>query len=318
VSDYHLHLHPHPHRPSPDAPPPGEYPDGYIERFVEEAASRGVDELGFTEHLYRCVESADALGRWWDDERDPSLVAGMEEVLATERNLSLDRYVEVVLDAKARGLPVKLGLEVDFVPGTETAVLDLIGRYPFDFLVGSIHWIGAWNFMRATARDEFVRRGVRQAWDDYFALASALARSGMVDVLGHVDVIKVANLVPDGSLDDLYEPVVAGAARSGTAVEVSSAGLRREVAEVHPAPRFLELFREAGVPITLASDGHVPAEAGLGHDDVVRAARAAGYTEHLRYDARQRVVVPLPDLTAPAPTAGADVGPGGPATPARE
>ena len=294
MSDYHLHLHPHPHRPSPDAPPPGVYPDGYVDRYVEAALDRGVRELGFTEHLYRCVESGPALGRWWDDEKNPRLVAGMEEVLATERNLSLERYVEVVLDAKERGLPVKLGLEVDFVPGTEAAVIDLIGRYPFDYLVGSIHWVGAWNFMRATEREEFERRGVRRAWEDYFGLAAALAGSGMVDVLGHVDVIKVANLIPPGSLEDLYAPVVAGAVDSGTAVEVSSAGLRREVKEVHPAPRFLELFNAAGVPITLASDGHVPSEAALGHDEVVAAARAAGYEQYLRFAARERIVTPLP------------------------
>lgn len=313
MSDYHLHLHPHPHGPSRDAPPPGVYPDGYVDRFVEAALARGVDELGFTEHLYRCVESATALGRWWAEERDPRLVAGMEEVLATERNLSLERYVEVVLGAKERGLPVKLGLEVDFVPGTEAAVLDLIGRYPFDFFVGSIHWIGAWNFMRASARDEFEQRGVRRAWEDYFELAAALAGSGLADVLGHADVIKVANLIPPGSLDDLYRPVVAATARSGIAVEVSSAGLRREVHEVHPAPRLLELFCDAGVPITLASDGHVPAEAGLGHDEVVAAARAAGYATHLHFEARGRIVVPLPGVAA---TPAADPAPGGRATPA--
>lgn len=294
MSDYHLHLHPHPHRPSPDAPPPGVYPDGYVDRYVEAALERGVRELGFTEHLYRCVESEPALGRWWDDETNPRLVAGMEEVLATERNLSLDRYVQVVLDAKERGLPVKLGLEVDFVPGTEAAVIDLIGRYPFDYLVGSIHWVGAWNFMRATEREEFERRGVRRAWEEYFGLATALAGSGMVDVLGHADVIKVANLIPPGSLDDLYLPVVAAAVGSGTAVEVSSAGLRREVHEVHPAPRFLELFHAAGVPITLASDGHIPSEAAMGHDEVVAAARAAGYEDYLRFAARERIVTALP------------------------
>ena len=48
------------------------YPDGWIERYVEAAAERGVDEIGFTEHLYRCVESEPIFGRWWD--RDPSRV----------------------------------------------------------------------------------------------------------------------------------------------------------------------------------------------------------------------------------------------------
>jgi histidinol-phosphatase (PHP family) len=298
MSDYHLHLHPH--RPMPEAPPPGTYPPGYIDRFVEIALSRGVTEIGFTEHLYRCVESAAVLGRWWETDPHPGLVTEMEEVLRAERNLSLERYVDVVLDAKGRGLPVKLGLEVDFVPGTEEAVTALIGQYPFDYLVGSIHWIGAWNFMRAGARDEFERRGVRRAWEQYFELEERLAASGMFDVLAHADVIMANGLVPEGSLTSLYEPVVAAAVSSGTAVEGSSAGIRREGAEIYPAPAFLRLFRAAGVPITLASDGHLPDEAGWGHAEVVAAARAAGYREQLRFSARRRIVVPLDDSDGPA------------------
>ncbi len=293
MSDYHLHLFPH--HPSPEAPPPDTYPAGYIDSYVEAALARGVTELGFTEHLYRCVESAAVLGDWWRRDPDAGLVAEMAEVLREERNLSLERYVEAVLDAKGRGLPVKLGIEVDFVPGTEQAILDLLAPYPFDYLVGSIHWIGAWNFQRPWAAAEYLRRGVARAFDQYFELEAQLAASGMVDVLGHADVIKVAGLLPERTLDDLYEPVVAAAARSGKAVEVSSAGLRREAAEVYPAPAFLRRFHEANVPITLASDAHRPSEAAWGHAEVLRAARAAGYEEHLRFDGRRRIVVPLPD-----------------------
>lgn len=285
----------------------GTYPPGHIDRYVEVALSRGVAEIGFTEHLYRCVEAGPVLGRWWERDGDARLMAEMEAWVRSERNLSLARYVEVVLDAKSRGLPVRLGLEVDFVPGTEAAVLDLLSGIPFDYLVGSIHWIGAWNFMRDTAPAEFARRGVRRAFEQYFALEASLAASGTVDVLAHADVIKRAGLRPDHGAADLYAPVVAAAARSGTAVEVSSAGLRHDVAELFPAPDFLERFRAAGVPITLASDAHMAEEAGWGHDAVVRAARDAGYTTYLRFDARRPIETPLP-AAVEAPTRPAPVG----------
>ena len=84
---------------------------------------------------------------------------------------------------------------------------------------------------------------------------------------------------------DLYRAVVEAASGSGTAVEVSSQGLRKPVDEVYPAPSFLEMFNRAGVPITLASDGHAPDEAAWGHDEVVAAARRAGYTRSLRFRA---------------------------------
>ena len=254
-------------------------------------------ELGFTEHLYRCVESEGVFGRWWegDSGAHPDVLSEMEGVVHAERNLSLERYVEVVLDAKSRGLPVRLGLEVDFQPGTEQAVLDLIAPYPWDFLVGSVHWVGAWDFNREGAPAEFGRRGVERAWRDYFELETALARARMVDVLAHADVIKKWGLrAPAALLPELYTPVVEAAAESGVAVEVSSSGLRRQSAEVYPAPAFLAMFAAAGVPITLASDAHVAEQAGWAHDRVVAAARAAGYTTYLRFDRRQRLTLPLP------------------------
>lgn len=298
MSDYHLHLHAH---GTDGAPAPGGYPPGYIERYVDAAMARGVAELGFTEHLYRCVESEAALGRWWEDDADARLRAEFAEWIGAERTLSLERYVDAVTDAKARGLPVKLGLEVDFVPGTEEAVLELLAPFPFDYLVGSIHWIGAWNFMRSAAVPEFERRGPRTAFGQYFALKGALAASGMVDVLAHVDVIARHGIRPVGDLHDLYEPVVAAASRSGTAVEVSSVGLRLPVGAIFPDPAFLALFHAAGVPITLASDAHRPDDAGAGHRAVVAAARAAGYTSYLRFEGRRRLPTPLPSsVSAPS------------------
>jgi len=294
LSDYHLHLHPH--QPREDSPPPGVYPPGWIDRYVDAAAARGVAELGFTEHFYRCVESLPVLGRWWEADPSPVLRAEIERVQAAEVNLSLDRYVDVVLDAKARGLPVKLGLEVDFQPGTEQQTLDLLAGYPFDYLLGSVHWIGAWDFTRDGAPAEFARRGVEQAWRDYFALEAQLAASGMVDVLAHPDQIKYWGIRPGVEvMEELYAPVVAAAAKSAVAIEVSSAGLRRRGAEIYPAPAFLAGFAAAGIPITLASDAHTPELAAWGRTDVVAAARAAGYKSYLRFELRRRMLTSLDD-----------------------
>jgi histidinol-phosphatase (PHP family) len=183
------------------------------------------------------------------------------------------------------------------VPGTEQAVLDLLDGIPFDYLVGSVHWIGGWNFMRDSARPEYARRGADLVFREYFELERALASSGLVDALAHVDIIGRHAVQPEGSLADHYEPVVAAAAASRTAVEVSSAGLRHRVGRIYPAPDLLARFHAAEVPITLASDAHVAEDAGWGHAEVVAAARAAGYSEHLRFAARQRIVVPLSELS---------------------
>ncbi len=274
----------------------GVYPPGYLDRFVETALNAGCAEVGFTEHLYRCVESEPVLGRWWEEDPNPVLVNELAKIVRDERNLSLERYVEVVVDAKDRGLPVKLGLEVDFQPGTEEKILELLSPYPFDYLIGSVHWVGAWWPDRPRGMEEYTRLGDRPAYEKYFAAETALAASGLVDVLAHADFVKRTGGKPYHPPADLYAEVIEAAVASGTAVEVSSAGLRQAPQEIYPAPLFLDMFNDAGVPITLASDAHRPEDTAWELAEVIAAARKAGYTEYLHFDKRRRIYVPLPEV----------------------
>jgi histidinol-phosphatase (PHP family) len=290
MGDYHLHLHRHGPAHELD-PPPGRYPPGHIEAYVEAAAARGVYELGFTEHLYRCVDAADVLGRFWERQPSTRVAEHTEQFVAEDRTLNLEDYVEAILSARDRGLPVLLGLEVDFFPETIDAVVEFLAPYPWDFLIGSVHWFVGWSVDHEGANAAFDELGIDRAYEEYFAIEAQLAASGAVDALAHVDVIKKHGHRPGRERLDLYDEVVRAAAASGTGVEVSSAGLRHPVAELYPAPRFLERFNKAGVPITLASDAHSPHQAGWGHDEVVAAARAAGYTDRLEF--RQRTPRPV-------------------------
>jgi histidinol-phosphatase (PHP family) len=295
MGDYHVHLHNHgPYRGV--GPPLGEYPPGHIESYVETAAQRGLCEVGFTEHLYRCIESTPVLGRFWEREPRGDLAEQTEAFVAEDRTLSLDAYVTAVVAAKDRGLPVKLGLEVDFFPATIEAVLDLLAPYPWDFLIGSVHWIGGWSVDHGDAAYEFARRGVRRAYEEYFALETELAASGSVDVLAHVDVVKVHGDVLAAPPVDLYQSVVAAAAASGTAVEISSSGLYKPIGEIYPAPQLLQMFHDAGVRITLASDAHEPGHCGRDADRLVAAARDAGYNEYLVFDQRTSTMQELPAI----------------------
>ncbi len=253
----------------------------------------GADEVGFTEHLYRCVEAADVLGPFWEREPRRDLAELTERFVKEDRNLSIERYVEVVGDAKDRGLPVKLGLEVDFFPDTIDAVVDFLAPYPFDFLIGSVHWVGGWSIDHDESVHEFKRRGVGQTYADYFELETQLAASGAVDVLAHADVVKkFGHRLPEAPLD-FYARVAAAAASSGTAVEVSTAGLFKPVAEMYPAPEFLSACFEGGVGITLASDAHRPAECARRRTVAIDYAAAAGYTTRVRFEQRERFAVPL-------------------------
>ena len=293
MSDSHLHLFPH-RRGSPlPPPPPNDYGLDHIERYVEKAATRGITELAFTEHLYRCVESADVLGPIWNRAADPKIQASTKTDLLADRTMSLERYVDVIIRAKDAGLPVLLGLEVDFFSDTIDAALELIEPYPFDILLGSIHWIDGWWFDRVHSVEEWNRRGARQVYERFFELEAELAVSGAVDVITHSDRVKyLGNQLPEEPVD-LYEELISAAVGSGVAMEINTGGLRHPVHEIYPSPLLLRMAHDAGIDITFASDGHSPEQAGWGLDLARAAASEAGYTRRARFVARKRSLVPF-------------------------
>jgi histidinol-phosphatase (PHP family) len=192
--------------------------------------------------------------------------------------VDLDDYVEVVEAVKAEGLPVVLGLEVDFYQGRMDEVGRLLAGYPFDVLLGSVHWLGAWRFdvlNDPLVMAEWDVRQIDQVWDEYTRAMEELAASGVCDVLAHPDLVKIARRVPTVP-DEFYDRITEAAVRSGMAAELSSAGWRKPVGEEYPAPPLLKRFVDAGVPLTTASDAHSLPDVADRAEDLRGLLRAAG------------------------------------------
>ena len=289
--DYHLHLWPHGRR--------AEGPT--LERlaaYCERAAAAGVAEIAVTEHLFRFVQADAVLGGFWDDDPDPDLRRTMAAYWADHATEDLDAYVEVALAAKAAGLPVVLGLEVDHYAGRMDKVAALLSGYPFDVLLGSVHWLGAWGFddyEDPVVAREWDRRGTELAWAQYTEALEELAASGVCDVLAHPDLCKVTGRLP-AVPDELYDRMAEAAAASGMAAEVSSAGWRKPVGEAYPAPELLRRFAARGVPVTTASDAHDVPDVAARCGDLRAIVSEAGYREVTAYRERR----PHPMALVPA------------------
>lgn len=272
--DYHLHLWPHGDRSSP---PTLEQ----LASYVEAAQTHGITEVAITEHLFRFTAATDRLWGVWDDDPNPSLRAQMEGYWRDHTGADLDAYVDCVLEAKAAGLPVVLGLEVDYYRGRMDTVAELLAGYPFDVLLGSIHWIDAWMFDVLGVEEVEVERrhrGVEDLWRSYTVALEELASSGAVDVLAHPDLAKVAGDRPDQPLlDEMNTRIAEAAASTGMAAEVSSAGWRKPAAEQYPSVSLLQMFRERGVPVTTASDAHRLSEVAFRTEDLRPLLDDAGY-----------------------------------------
>ena len=272
IVDYHMHLR----SPREDSEQI-DHTVAAVQAFVERAAACGVDEIGFTEHIYYFRQTR----RLWH------LPYQLERCVH-----DLDVYCGAVLEAKRRGLPVKLGIEADWVPDAVEELRGLLAGYPFDFVLGSVHWLdgeavdalpGIW----ATTP-------VEEVWRRYFAALAAAAGSGLYDVLSHPDVVKIFRHRPSPSVvAELHGEAAGAIAASGVAVEISTAGLHKPVGELYPDPALLAAFRSAEVPITLASDAHVPSHVGRDLDRAVELARAVGYDTVSVFDGRSRRQEPL-------------------------
>jgi len=282
ILDYHMHLEPDHH--ASKCP----YDVERVRLYVESARARGTGEIGVSEHCNRFSAFRSVMGYLLDEVEGEELRAWLELSFTEE----LDRYVEAVLQAKAEGLPVKLSLEVDYLPGQEDAIRRIVSAYPFDYVIGSVHFIGAWG-IDISPEIGWPQRSVDQAYLDYFRLLEMAARSGLFDTLAHPDLIKKFGHRPNFPLDELYDEIARVIKESGVAAEISSAGLFKPVGEIYPAQALLERFHDRGVPVTLGSDAHEPHHVSQGLDRAVQAAVAAGYRTVTRFDGRRPVQVEL-------------------------
>ncbi len=288
--DYHLHLWPHGER---DSQPTVEQ----LAAYCEAAQAQGITQIALTEHLFRFVQADATLSGMWEDDRNasPALRAQAAEYWTEHNHADLDAYVEVALAAKQQGLPVVLGLEVDYYEGRMDKVQSLLADYPFDVLLGSVHWIGSWLFdiiESSIAMDEWDSRGVDEAWDAYTRALEELSASNVIDVLAHPDLCKVADKRP-ATPDEFHDRIAEAAAASGIAAEVSSAGWRKPCNEAYPAPPLLRKFRERNVPVTTASDAHRLGDVSWRVQDLRPLLADAGYTQLVAFDARRPYAVDL-------------------------
>lgn len=271
LTDYHLHL-----RPDEDGTDAEQYfTEGNVERYLEAAEKAGIGELGVSEHVYRF---RDALSIW----RHP-----FWEEQATD---DLSAYCEFV-----RSTPLRLGIEMDFVPGAEDRIASLLESHDFDYVVGSVHFI-AQGAIDHEGFDAWESADPERVWSTYFESVGEAVRSGLFDILAHPDLVKVwgkGRPLPERDPRFFYEIAVEAIADSDVAVEVSTAGLRKPVGEIYPARPLAEMCADAGAPFALSSDAHVPEHVGYGYADARELLDSLGVAEIAVFERRERRMEPV-------------------------
>ncbi len=264
-ADYHMHT------------PLCKHATGTPGQFWQTAAAQGLREIAFTDHS-----------------PDPS---GYDAAYRMEVD-QFEEYRRMVRPLQdGRTPPVLFGIEAEYYPAAERYLAEWLPQGNFDVILGSVHYLGDWGFDNPDYRHIWNSVDIKAAWQTYMELMIKLVGSGLFDVIGHFDLPKkFGHRLRDRDLKEMVQPVLDHVMKSGLAIEINTAGWRKEVGEAYPSPLILYLAHERGIPICFGSDAHEPENVGYRFDDAVRLAQEAGYTESVVFRGRQRQSLPLPSV----------------------
>ncbi len=274
LTDYHVHLR----LDSEDTPASRFFTPANAERYRETATERGIAELGVAEHVHRFTAALDVWQHpWW----------------RRWANDDLDAYAGFVREQT----DLKLGIEADYVSGREDRMASLLERHEWDYVVGSVHFLGDFAVDTDDATDIWRHESsAERIWKRYFETLAASAHSGLYDIIAHPDLVKIwghARPQPDTDPRRYYEPAIEAMLDANVAMEVSTAGLRKPAGEIYPARPMLEMAVDAGVPIALSSDAHVPDQLGFGYEQAIKLLEDCGVKEIAVFERRERRLEPL-------------------------
>lgn len=263
VPDYHIHT------------PLCRHAEGTPQDFKAHARRQGIGEIAFTDHMPN------------PDGYDPRFRMAMDDWPA---------YRDLVLAQQTDAPPrVLFGVETDYYDGSEPFLRSWLPAQPMDLILGSIHYLGSWCFDNPDERQVWDTVDVTGVWKTYFELLGRFAESRLVDVIGHLDLPKKFGYrPPDTAIREMAQPVLDRLARAGLVIEINSSGLRKPVREIYPSAMLLALARERDIPICFGSDAHRPEDVGDHFQESVKLAQEAGYTQAVRFSARQKTAYPLP------------------------
>ena len=248
---------------------------GELEEYVEQGIALGLEAVGFSFHL-------------------PVEIPHEGKVNVTREEL--DWLADEVARLRAgyeADVPVLFGGEADYLPDSEAEVEELTEAYPFDYVIGSVHFIGDWAFDHPGHTDGFDAWDRRALYERYFGLVCDAARSGLFDIVGHIDLVKKFGHRLDGDWSDLAEQVCEAIVEGGLCVEINTAGFDKPVGEQYASAAIVRRLALHSIPLTFGSDAHAPGQVGRYFGRAVALARDAGHARYAWLRRRERTSRPL-------------------------
>ena len=244
-TDYHMHFE------------KGSYDEEWAEGFFRAARQNRLDEIGISEHSHTFPEFRALY--------EESLILDDSDVGRFQRQwlktnkfkYTMDEYFAFMakLQQKHR---VKIGIEVCNLRD-QKAVAEILAGRDFDYVIGSVHYIGGWGFDFIEIIEEWHRRDLEDIYRQYVEEIEKLAASGLYDILGHPFNLRLFKIVPDFDVTPYLEKAAQALAKADMAVDVNTGTMYRyPIGEISPYDEFMKIAAKYRLPMITTSDAHRP------------------------------------------------------------
>jgi histidinol-phosphatase (PHP family) len=248
--------------------------EGEVFEYVEKAISNGINEIAFTDHI-PLPNNFDLAHRMQQNEM---------EIYTKWIEKARNNYPEIT---------ILFGIEADFYEGFEEYTESFISQYNFDIVIMSVHFIRHWPEGNWVFDYSFSDKSREDIYKDYLITVIKGIETGLFDVLGHVDMIKIfgdslIRLIPS-EVDILLEALK----EHDMSIEINSSGYRKKVKEPYPGLDWLPFIKEKSIPLTTGSDAHHPDQVGLGFESLYKRLHDEGIDRLVTYKKRQKIEIQI-------------------------
>ncbi|MCP1357803.1 histidinol-phosphatase [Aneurinibacillus migulanus] len=250
-----------------------------IRDYIEAAISQGLAIIGIADHSpYFTYE---------EDQAFPGIAMGKSE---------FPKYVTEVLRLKEEysgKIEVLLGVESDFFPEHVEAYRRCFAPYPFDYIIGSVHKVDGVSIFNKKRWNGLTHEQKVKSKETYYSLIEQSARSGMFQILGHIDAMKGFYPAFSDIQTEAVEKTLQIIAECDVAIEVNTSGKTKAAGGWYPSDDILERALYYGVKVTFGSDAHTPERVGEDFELVRRRLKEIGFIEWAIFRQKKRFLTPL-------------------------
>lgn len=232
---------------------------GSMDEYITKAIDLGINIYGFS-----CHSPMDF---------DPSYRMKLEELPL------YCQMVEKIQNKYKNKIEILLGLEVDFIDTREDLLKKEIFQYPFDYLIGSVHFLGDWGFDNPEFMGEYTKRNIQECWEKYLYSITKMAKSGLFQIVGHFDLLKIFGYIPTQKCHQYIQKTLEVIKNHEMILEINASGLRKPIQEQYPSVEILTMAKKIGVQITFGSDSHSIEQVGFGYEKCLKIAKDTGYSQ---------------------------------------